>query len=230
LTPWLGRPPGLSFTVVSRLARRLRQYAVVGLVVLTPVGVTIFVLSWGLRTVDAVFGAPLQEFVGLRVPGLGIAVLAILVLLVGWAVHHAVGRRLVETWNSALSRFPLTRRVYNAGSQIVQATLAGDRRMFSRAVLVPFPSDGSWAIGFVTNEQTPLYSGVVGEACLTVFVPTTFSVPPSGYLLVVPDARVRPLEISVDDAFKFVVSAGAVLPSGTAPQPGLDLKKLLRGR
>jgi uncharacterized membrane protein len=212
---------------VSRIARRLRQYAVVGLVVLTPVGVTIFVLSWALRTVDAVFGGPLQEFIGLRVPGLGIAVLAILVLLVGWAVHHAVGRRLVETWNTALSRFPLTRRVYNAGSQIVQATFTGDRRMFSRAVLVPFPSEGSWAIGFVTNEQTPLYSEVVGEACLTVFVPTTFSVPPSGYLLVVPDARVRPLETSVDDAFKFVVSAGAVLPSGTPPQPGLDLKKLL---
>jgi len=213
---------------VSQIARRLRQYAVVGLVVVTPVGITIFVLSWALNAVDAVFGGPLQELLGVRVPGLGIAVLAILVLLVGWAVHHAVGRRLVESWNSALSRFPLTRRVYNAGSQIVQATLAGDRRMFSRAVLVPYPSEGLWAIGFVTNEQTPLYSGVVGEACLTVFVPTTFSVPPSGYLLIVPEARAKPLEISVDDAFKFVVSAGAVLPSGAPPQPGLDLKKLLR--
>jgi uncharacterized membrane protein len=215
---------------VSHIARRLRQYLVVGLVVLTPVGVTIFVLSWALSTVDAIFGRPLQEALGLHVPGLGIAILAALVLLVGLAVHHAVGRRLVETWNSALSKFPLTRRVYNAGSQIVQATLAGDRRMFSRAVLVPYPSEGSWAIGFVTNEQTPLYSGVVGEPCLTVFVPTTFSVPPSGYLLIVPDARVRPLQISVDDAFKFVVSAGAVLPSGARPQPGLDLKKLLEDR
>jgi len=211
---------------VSQIAHRLRQYIVVGLVVLTPIGVTIFVLSWALRTVDAIFGTPLRQ-VGLRVPGLGLAILAILVLLVGWAVHHAVGRRLVESWNKALSRFPLTRRVYNAGSQIVQATFSGDRRMFSRAVLVPYPSEGSWAIGFVTNEQTPLYSGVVGEACLTVFVPTTFSVPPSGYLLVIPDARVRPLQISVDDAFKFVVSAGAVLPSGAPPQHGLDLKKLL---
>jgi uncharacterized membrane protein len=213
---------------VSQTVRRFRRYIVVGLVVLTPVGVTIFVLSWALRTVDAIFGRPLQEFIGLRVPGLGIAILAVLVLAVGWAVHHAVGRRLVEAWNRALSRFPLTRRVYNAGSQIVQTMLAGDRRMFSRAVLVPYPSEGSWAIGFVTNEQTPLYSEVVGEACLTVFVPTTFSVPPSGYLLIVPGARVRPLGISVDDAFKFVVSAGAVLPSGAPPHSGLDLKKLLR--
>jgi len=213
---------------VSQIARRLRQYAVVGLVVVTPVGITIFVLSWALGAVDAVFGEPLQELTGLHMPGLGIAVLVILVLLVGWAVHHAVGRRLVETWNRALSRFPLTRRIYNVGSQIVQATLGGDRRMFTRAVAVPFPGEGSWAIGFVTNEQTPLCAGIVGDACLTVFVPTTFSVPPSGYLLIVPSARARPLDISVDDAFKFVVSAGAVLPSGVAPPPGLDLEKLLR--
>jgi uncharacterized membrane protein len=213
---------------VTKIIRRLRQYAAVGLVVLTPVGVTIFVLSWALGTVDAILGQPIRETLGLRIPGLGIAILAILVLLVGWAVHYAVGRRLVESWNSALSRFPLTRRVYNAGSQIVQATLSGDRRMFSRAVLVPFPNDGSWAIGFVTNEQTPLCSAAVGTACLTVFVPTTFSVPPSGYLLVVPDERVRPLDISVDEAFKFVVSAGAVRPSDTSPPPGLDLDKLLR--
>ena len=211
--------------------RRLRQYFVVGLVVVTPLGVTIFVVSWAFQTTDAIFGRPFETSLRVRAPGLGIAIFVALVLLVGWAVHHAVvGRRLVQAWNTALSRFPLTRRVYNAGSQIVQATLAGDRRMFTRAVLVPYPSDGSWAVGFVTNEQTPLLSEVVGEPCLTVFVPTTFSVPPSGYLLVVPETRVRPLAIGVEDAFKFVVSAGAVLPSGAPPQAGLDLQKLLRER
>lgn len=207
--------------------RRLRQYFVVGLVVVAPLGATIFVLSWAFRTIDAIFGRPLEESIGTRMPGLGIAILVLLVLLVGWAVHHAVGRRLLKTWNSALSRFPLTRRIYNTGSQIVQAMLAGDQRLFSRAVLVPYPTEGSWAIGFVTNERTPVFSEVVGEPCLTVFVPTTFSVPPSGYLLIVAAARARPLGVGVEDAFKFVVSAGAVLPTGAAPLPGLDLTKLL---
>lgn len=210
--------------------RRLRQYFVVGLVVVTPVGVTILVLSWAFRTIDAIFGRPFQASVGVRAPGLGVVILVLLVLLVGWAVHHAVGRRLVQTWDRALSRFPLTRRVYNAGSQIVQAVLTADRRVFSRAVLVPYPSEGLWAVGFVTNEETPLFSEVVGEPCLSVFVPTTFSVPPSGYLIVIPETRVRPLDVGVEDAFKFVVSAGAVLPSGTPPVPGLDLKKLLGER
>jgi uncharacterized membrane protein len=215
---------------VSPSLRRLRQYFVVGLVVVTPVGVTILVLSWAFRTIDAIFGRPFQASVGVRVPGLGVVILVLLVLLVGWAVHHAVGRRLVQTWDTALSRFPLTRRVYNAGSQIVQAVLTGDRRVFSRAVLVPYPSDGLWAVGFVTNEETPLFSEVVGEPCLSVFVPTTFSVPPSGYLIIVPETRARPLDVGVEDAFKFVVSAGAVLPSGTPAVPGLDLKKLLGER
>lgn len=215
---------------MSPSLRRLQQYFVVGLVVVTPVGVTILVLSWAFRTIDAIFGRPFQASVGVRVPGLGVVILVVLVLLVGWAVHHAVGRRLVQTWDRALSRFPLTRRVYNAGSQIVQAVLTSDRRVFSRAVLVPYPSEGLWAVGFVTNEETPLFSEVVGEPCLSVFVPTTFSVPPSGYLIVVPETRVRPLDVGVEDAFKFVVSAGAVLPTGTPPVPGLDLKKLLGER
>ncbi len=207
--------------------RRLRQYFVVGLVVVTPVGATILVLSWAFRTIDAIFGRPLEEATGLHVPGLGVALLALLILVVGLAVHHAIGRRLVQGWNAALSRFPLTRQVYNVGSQIVQALLAGDRRVFTRAVLIPYPGDGTWAVAFVTNEHTAVFSEVLGEPSLTVFVPTTFSVPPSGYLLILPAARVRPLDVGVEDAFKFVVSAGAVLPTGVPPTPGLDLTKLL---
>ena len=207
--------------------RRLRQYFVVGLVVVAPLGATAFVLWWAFRTIDSILGGPLEQSLGMRVPGLGIAILALVVVLAGWAVHHTVGRRLVQTWNTALSRFPLTGRIYNAGSQIVQAMLASDRRVFSRAVLVPYPTPGSWAVGLVTNEHTPVFSEVVGEPCLTVFVPTSFSVPPSGSLLIVPHARARPLGLGVEDAFKFVVSAGAVLPTGAPSQPGLDLTKLL---
>lgn len=207
--------------------RRVRRYFVVGLVVVAPLGATIFVLTWAFRTIDAILGRPLEQTFGVRVPGLGIAILALLVLLVGWAVQYTVGRRLVQTWNTALSRLPLTRRIYTAGSQIVQAMLAGDRRVFSRAVLVPYPTEGSWAVGFVTNERTPILSELVGEPCLSVFVPTTFSVPPSGVLLILPPTRVRALDWSVEDAFKFVVSAGAVLPTGAALPAGLDLTKLL---
>src|SRR5260370_38591087 len=133
--------------------RRVRQAFLVGLVGIAPLGATIFVLSWAFRTSDAILGRPLEQSLGVRVPGLGFAVLGLLVLLVGSAVHNAVGRRLVQTWNTALARLPLTRRIYNAGSQIVQPMLAGDRRGVSRAALRPYPTEGSWAVGFVTNEH-----------------------------------------------------------------------------
>src|SRR5260370_21445617 len=119
--------------------RRIRQYFVVGLVVVTPLGATIFVLAWAFRTIDAILGRPLEQSLGVRVPGLGIVILALLVLLVGSAVQNAVSRRVVQTWNTALSRLPLTRRIYNAGSQIVQALLAGDRRMLVCLVLRSHP-------------------------------------------------------------------------------------------
>jgi uncharacterized membrane protein len=207
--------------------RRLRQYFLVGLVVVTPVGATLLVLSWAFVRIDAILGEPLRKSIGAPAPGLGIVLLTLLVLLVGWAVHHAVGRRVVQAWNNALSRFPLTRRIYSAGSQLAQAMLGTDRRMFHRAVLVPYPTEGSWAVGFVTNERTPVFSELVGESCVSVFLPTSFSVPPSGPVLIVPSARVRPLDISVEDALKFVFSAGAILPTGTPPPLGLDLAKLL---
>jgi uncharacterized membrane protein len=212
---------------VAPRARRLRRYFVVGLVVVAPLGITFFVLSWAFQAIDAILGKPLQESLGIRVPGLGIALLALLVLLVGWAVHNAVGRRIVQYGNAALSRFPLTRRIYRTGSQIVQATFGGGRQVFRRVVLVPYPTEGSWAVGFVTNEATPLFSDVVGEPCLTVFLPTSFSVPPSGYVLILPETRARALDVSVEDAFKFVLSAGAVLPAENTPPLGLDLGRLL---
>jgi uncharacterized membrane protein len=206
---------------------RLRRYFIVGLVIVTPLTVTLFILSWAFQWLDQMLGRPLAAVVGINLPGVGIVLLAFLILLVGWVVHNALGRRVVRWGDAALARFPLTRRIYSAGSQIVQATLGGDSRVFLRAVLVPFPREGSWAVGLVTREQTPVLSEALGQPCLTVFLATSFSVPPSGPLLLFPEKAVVPLDVSVEDALKFVISAGAVLPSDVTPTQGLDLEKLL---
>jgi uncharacterized membrane protein len=205
----------------------LRKYFIVGLVIVTPLGLTLFILSWAFQWLDRALGRPLAGAVGINLPGVGVVLLAFLILVVGWAVHNALGRRIVRMGDAALARFPLTRRIYSAGSQIVQATLSGDRRVFLRAVLVPFPREGSWAVGLVTREQTPVLSDALGQPGLTVFLATSFSVPPSGPLLLFPEKAVVALDISVEDALKFVISAGAVLPSDVSPTQGLDLEKLL---
>ena len=105
-------------------------------------------------------------------------------------------------------------------------------RVFKRTVLVTYPSEGQWAVGFVTNEQAPVMSLLVGRPCVNVFVPTTPN-PTSGFLLVVPRDRVIDTTISIEEAMKFVISAGSVSPAGgdrPVLRRGLDLEDLFRDR
>lgn len=214
---------------MTALFRRLRRYFLVGLVVIVPLALTAFVLEWTFGVIDGILGRPLRLYTGVGAPGVGAVLLLLIVLVAGWAVHLSVGRRLVQAWNGALSRFPVAGRVYDAGSQIIQAVLGTGQRVFLRAVLVPYPGPESWAIGLVTDEDPASFSALVGEPCVSVFLPTTFSVPPSGYLLIVPMARTRPLSMSVEDALKFVISGGRVQPASGEPARGrgIDLAKLL---
>jgi uncharacterized membrane protein len=211
---------------------RLRRYFLVGLIIIAPAGVTVVVLRWIFDQLDAILGRPLEAAVGFRIPGLGFVLLGLLVLSVGWIVHQAVGLRLLKAWNAALVRFPVAGRLYNAASQIVQSLASDKSRVFRRTVLVPYPTDGLWAVGFVTNEDAPVMTRILGVPCLNVFVPTTPN-PTSGFLLVVPRTRVVDTDISIEEAMKFVISAGALSPVGGAvpsPRRGLDLESLFRDR
>jgi uncharacterized membrane protein len=214
---------------MSAWARRIRRDFFTGLVVLAPVGVTVVVLTWMFRRIDDILGTPLRAALGVRIPGLGFLLLVLAVILVGWTVRFAAGRQLLHWWNEALTRFPLTGRIYSAMSQIVQSVLGEQRKLFRRTVLVPYPTEGMWAVGFVTNDEAPVMSGLVGEPCVNVFVPTTPN-PTSGFMLVVPRAKVRFTDIPIDEAMKLIISAGAVSP-GTevrVGRRGLDLDSLLR--
>ncbi len=212
------------------LGRRLRRYFLVGLVVIAPVGVTIAVLNLVFQTIDGWLGVPIQRVVGFPIPGLGFVLLALFVLLMGWLVHLAAGRQMLVWWNHQLSRFPVTGLIYNALSQITQSVIGRRRRLFIRTVLIPYPTAGIWAVAFVTNEDTPEMSSVVGEPCVNVFVPTTPN-PTSGFMLVVPRSRLRDAGISIEEAMKLVISAGAVNPHdrfGPPARRGLDLESLLK--
>jgi uncharacterized membrane protein len=211
---------------------RLRRYFLVGLVVIAPAGVTVVVLRWIFDRLDAILGGPIRATLGVRIPGLGFLLLGLVVLGVGWIVHQAIGLRLLRAWNEMLVKFPVAGRLYSAASQIVQSVVSDKSRIFKRTVLVPYPTDGLWAVGFVTNDEAPVMTRMVGEPCVNVFVPTTPN-PTSGFLLVIPRVRVIETDISIEEAMKFVISAGAVSPHGGAmpsPRRGLDLDDLFRDR
>ncbi|MFQ6047493.1 MAG: DUF502 domain-containing protein [Gemmatimonadales bacterium] len=212
------------------IGRRLRRYFITGLVVITPVGLTAWVLAGLFQFVDAILGEPLRAALGRRIPGVGFVLLLLIVFIVGWLVHRTVFRRVLHWWNVALSRFPLTGRIYTVISQIVQTVVGEKRQFFRRTVLVPYPAEGTWAVAFVTSEDAPAMSAVIGEPCVNVFMPTTPN-PTSGFLMVVPRAKVIDTQISVEEAMKLVLSAGAVSPTGVPlvePRRGLDLDSLLK--
>ncbi len=222
------QPASVPYPRRSRF-RRLRRYFLVGLVVIAPVGLTGFVLTWFFQRIDGILGVPLQNRIGFAIPGLGILLLVAFLILVGWLVHLAAGRQLLYWWNRQLSRFPVAGRIYHAVSQIVQSVVGGQRQVFLRTVLIPYPTDGVWAVAFVTNDEAPQMSRYVGEPCVNVFVPTTPN-PTSGFMLVVPKHRlIETPDVSIEEAMKLIISAGSVSPSDqeAATRRGLDVESLL---
>lgn len=207
--------------------RRVRRYFFTGLVVLAPLGVTAAILVWLFNALDAIFGTPLQRLLGVRIPGLGLVLLLLAVLVIGWLANYAMGRQFINWWHGVLGRFPVIGRIYSAASQIAQTLVAGKRRVFLRTVLIEFPTPGTYAIAWVTAEDNPFAEAILGEPCVNVFLATTPN-PTSGYLLIVPKSRTQPLDFSIEEGMKLVISAGAVLPSGAGSSPGaLDLSPLL---
>lgn len=209
--------------------RRLRRYFLTGLVVVVPVGITVVILWWLFQTLDAILGGALERLLGRQIPGLGLVLLLLAIVTIGWLAHYTVGRRLIAWWNTLLARFPLTARVYNAASQIVQTFMGEERRVFQRTVLIEFPTAGTYALAWVTAENNPFAEALLGEPCVNVFVATTPN-PTSGYFLIVPKSRARAVNLGVEEAMKLVISAGAVLPQGAegGRAGGLDLAALLR--
>ncbi|MGE5591966.1 MAG: DUF502 domain-containing protein [Bacillota bacterium] len=207
--------------------KRLRTFFLAGLIAITPAAVTYLVLRWLFFTVDGLFGAPFDDFVyrqyGFRVPGIGLLVTLLVILLTGVLATNLLGRQLlgyVEEW---LQKLPLVRSVYATMRQLTDAFLAQDQTAFKRVAMVEYPRRGSWGVGFITGEVAGGPMGLTqGETYYNVFLPTTPN-PTSGFLLILPASEVRLLDISVEDGLKLVISGGVVVPESlVAPQSILE--------
>ncbi len=211
-------------------AVRLRRYLITGLIVIAPIFVTIVVLLWLFNTLDAILGRHLPALIGRELPGVGVVALLALLLLVGWLSQRTLGRRFVSWGNAILSRFPLTRRIYNASSQIVQSVLDREEKLFQGCALIEYPMPGSYAVVFVTAAAPEEVTDAVGEPSLSVFLPTVPN-PTTGWLLILPASKVRRLDMTVEEGFKLVLSAGLAAPGRETPvAAGIDVERLLRIR
>lgn len=200
---------------------RLRNYFLTGLVVVGPVTITLYILKYVIDGIDrfvkpnipAVYNP--DTYLPFAVPGFGLVAAIILLTLVGALAANLIGRSIISAGEVMLGRMPVVRNVYKGTKQIFESVVtasAPTQQAFQKVAVMEFPSKGIWAIVFITGEAAAEIQAVRAENDLvSVFMPTHL-LPPSGFVVFVPRSSVIPIELSVEDAAKIIISAGMVNP------------------
>lgn len=183
-----------------------KKYFITGLLVLLPIWATYYVLSALLGIIDGIVGDLPHYLLGLKFPGLGIITLILFILIIGMLSANYMGNRLVRYSDRLMQRVPLVRGVYTTVKQIMETFSV--KHNFHGVALVEYPRKGCYSIGFMTGEVKGESIGFEGRY-KTVFVPTTPN-PTAGFLLVLPEAEVAEIDMTVEQGMKFIVSLGLV--------------------
>ncbi len=195
-----------------------RRYLIAGLLVWVPLGITWFVIKFMIDLMDQTLLLLPPDFrpenlLGFRVPGLGVVLTIVILLVTGIVVANLVGRTLVRMGERLLARIPLVRSIYSGVKQVMETMFSDSGKSFRNVVLIEYPRKGIWTLAFLTGEQgTRESEDKIGRRVSHIFVPTTPN-PTSGFFLMVPTDDVLILEMSVDEGLKMIISAGVVLPS-----------------
>jgi uncharacterized membrane protein len=211
--------------MVSKIWRQLREavrrYFAAGLLAVAPIGITFWAVWWIIRWLDNMLLPPL---IRVLLPGLqstpnlpplvGALFTFLVILLSGVIVRHFFGQELVRLGERLLSRVPIARGIYNGVKQLFEAIVANNdqARSFNRVVLVEYPRKGAYALAFTTGRSRgPVPAALPEQNLVNCFVPTTPN-PTSGFYLVIPESELFDVDLSVEDAFKVIMSAGLVSP------------------
>jgi uncharacterized membrane protein len=208
----------------------VKKYIIAGLLVWLPLAITIGVLLWAVGVLDSVFQTLLLaasavlpadaqawlEQLG-RVPGLGVLLLVSLMLLTGMFVTNIVGQWWFRQWDRLITHIPIVKSIYSSVKQVSDTLFSSNGNAFREAVLVQYPREGSWTIAFVTGKPGGEVARHLDDNHVSLYVPTTPN-PTSGFFLIVPRVDVRELQMSVDEALKYIISMGVVAPEVAAPQ------------
>jgi len=197
---------------------KIRKTFLAGLLVLTPITLTVFIFTWLFRLIDSNLRAYISRYIAqplnfgewvVAIPGLGLLVLVALIFLTGVIARNYLGRKLLAVGDYIVTHIPLINRLYIAIREISEAILAEKREVFKKAVLIEYPRSGLYSVGFYTQDTRGPVQESIQEDVISVFVPTAPN-PTSGYLLFVPKSQVIDLNMSVEDALKLVISAGSI--------------------
>ena len=192
----------------STFFSRTRNYFIAGIVVLIPIGITIYLTIFIISISSKILPKEINpnHYLPYNIPGLEILITPIIITIIGWLSLSFLGRKLLDLFNNLLKRIPILRTIYSAIGQMTQTFTKNDNQK-KNVVLIEYPRKGSWAVGFATKDNSGEISTKTNKKLVNVFVPTTPN-PTSGFLLMFPKDEIIYLDMSFEEASKFIVSAG----------------------
>ncbi len=194
----------------------IKRYLITGLLIWVPLVITLWVLNFIISAMEPTLRLlPAQwqpdKLIGFHIPGFGLILAVLIVLLTGLVTANYLGQRLVKFWEAILGRIPIVRSIYSSVKQVSDTLFSDSGNAFRKALLVQYPREGSWTIAFQTGVPAKEVGILFNEPMVSVYVPTTPN-PTSGFFLMFKESEVKPLDMSVDEALKYVVSMGVVTP------------------
>ncbi|MEO7728728.1 MAG: DUF502 domain-containing protein [Burkholderiales bacterium] len=207
----------------------MKKYFITGLLIWVPLGITLWVLSVLVSAMDQTLLLLPEQFqtehwLGMHVPGMGVLLTLVVVFGSGLVAANMLGQRLLRFWENILGRIPVFKSIYNSVKQVSDTLFSSGGHAFRKALLVQYPRDGSWTIAFLTGQPGgDVVNHLQGEYW-SVYVPTTPN-PTSGFFLMMPKSEVIVLDMSVDEALKYIISMGVVSPDSNGRRNGKMLPR-----
>lgn len=211
------RPPEPRRRPVSGWRTDLRNYLLAGLLVTLPLAATVFVLRLVFNMADNLLHLLPEtyqpdSFMPVRIPGLFGLLLAFgFLVIVGFVTRNYFGQRLVGLYEKLIARIPMVRSIYAAVKQLTTAAFSSDDNRFSRVVIIQYPKTDCFSLAFITSDNAGYLSDRIGRPCVSVFVATTPN-PTSGFFLLVPADQIIETDLTVEEAFRLIISAGIAQP------------------
>lgn len=196
--------------------QKLRQDFLTGVAIIFPIVVTIYVFTLIFRTLDGVLGGIVNKYLtiylGYKIPGIGIILGVIIILLTGIVANRFIGTKLFPVIERLIIKLPLLRHIYSPAKQLSNFLFKNNKdSAFNRVVIVPYPNDNTYSIGFMTNDELTEIDEKLGRKIVSVLISTPPS-PFSGPIIFIPKEKVKVLDLSMEEAIKFIVSGGLVTP------------------
>lgn len=202
------------------MTKMLKRYFLTGLLIWVPLVITAWVLTVFVGTMDQTLrllppAIHPKNLFGFEIPGAGVVLTVGVILLTGIITANMIGQRLVKWWEFVLARIPVVNSVYKSVKQVSDTLFSSDGNAFRKALLVQYPRQGCWTIAFLTGTPASEVATHLPGEHVSVYIPTTPN-PTSGFFLMMPVADVVELEMSVDEALKYIISMGVVAPAAIA--------------